>query len=186
VVTKINIVKKMKRRKLAEKFFQLGFTKGVEVGVRTGKFSSILCQQNPKLKLYSVDPFDVVVGDYRSNTIGREQQRQFFHDATKLLKPYNCKIIRKESIDAVRDFNHGSLDFVYIDGSHEFDWIMTDIIEWGKRVKTGGIISGHDYYKFRIGNVVDAVNAYTYAHKVKNLYLTDERTPSFWFTKEWK
>ena len=183
--TKFHKVKGFNRRDLAVKFAEMGLNKGAEIGVRTGFYSEVLCKANPDLHLLSVDPYDVVYGDYRSNSVGYEQTRKFFEEAKKRLAPYNCEIIEKESIDAVRDVPYESLDFVYIDGSHELDWVMVDIIEWGKRIRKGGIISGHDYYRFRVGNVTDAVDVYTYAHKVKDVYLTDERMASFWFEKTW-
>lgn len=178
-------IKGMKRGELAKKFADLGFNYGVEVGVCTGAFSEVLCKANPNLSLKSVDPYNVVYNDYRTMRIGEEEQQDLFVQATERLAPYNCEIIRKTSLEAVVDFPYESIDFVYIDGSHEFDYVMTDLIEWGKRVKKGGIISGHDYYKFRYGDVVRSVDNYAHVHGVRKIYLTDERTPSFWFEKTW-
>jgi len=181
--TKIHRLEGFKRGALAKKFAEEGLNKGAEIGVRSGRYSQVLCEANPNLELISVDPYNVVYEDYRSKQIGDEEQERFFQDATKLLKPYNCKIIRKTGLEAVRDVPYESLDFVYIDGGHELDAVMVDIIEWSKRVRVGGIVAGHDYYKFRIGNVTEAVDVYCYAHRINDLYLTDERTPSWWFTR---
>jgi len=177
-------IKKFKRRDLAKLFKEKGFTKGAEIGVRTGKFSQVLCEENPQLHLLSVDPFDLVFDDIRSHKIGIKGQKKFFKDATEKLKNYNCTIIKKESLQAVQDIPYESLDFVYIDGSHQFDYVMCDIIEWAKRVRKGGIVSGHDYFKFRNAEVVDAVDIYTKIHKIKNGFLTDEKTPSWWWIKK--
>jgi len=35
---------------------------------------------------------------------------------------------------------------VYIDGRHDYDSAMNDIVSWSKKVKDGGIISGHDFH----------------------------------------
>ncbi len=48
-------------------------------------------------------------------------------------------------MDALEDFEDNSLDFVYIDGDHNFKHISEDIYEWTKKVRSGGIVSGHDY-----------------------------------------
>ena len=173
------------RDSLARKFAELGFTNGVEIGICHGTYSKILCEANPKLKLKSIDPYTVVYEDKRTIRIGKEGQENLFKEASKLLKPYNCEIIRKTSIEAVFDFPYNSIDFVYIDGSHEFDYVMEDIIEWGRRVKKGGIISGHDYNKTYKEQVVRAVNNYAYTHNVKKIYLTNNNTPSWWFKKVW-
>ena len=175
----------VKRDYLAEKFAELEFTKGAEIGVRYGEFSEVLCQKNPKLKLYSIDPWDLVYNDYRSHALGGDKQNEAYKIAKERLKPYNCELIKKTSLDAMQDFDNESLDFVYIDGSHEFDYVMLDIITWSWKVKKGGIISGHDYYEFRWGDVIRSVDNYAYVHKVQQIDLTDERTPSWWFERTW-
>ena len=182
----MRIIKKrgFNRNHLARSFAKLGFTKGVEVGVRNGSYSKVLCQQNKKLFLRSVDPYEIIYGDIRTEQTGIKKHLENYKRAQKTLAPYNCEIIKKTSLEAIRDIPYESIDFVYIDGSHKFDYVMCDIIEWGKRIRKGGIISGHDYYSKHTG-VVDAVNIYCKAHKVKKLYITDEKSPSWWFKRTW-
>jgi len=172
------------RNSLAKKFAELGFTNGVEIGVCHGTYSKVLCKNNPKLKLKSIDPYTPVYEDSRTIKLGIKNQENLFKEASKLLAPYNCEIVRELSMKAVLDFPYESIDFVYIDGSHKFDYVMEDIIEWGRRVKKGGIIAGHDYNK-TFKDVVRAVNNYAYTHKVKVIYLTNNNTPSWWFKKVW-
>lgn len=181
----IKQIKGTKRRHLAEKFAELGFTQGVEIGTCHGKFAQVLCESNPKLKLTTIDPYVAVYQDARTQRIGNEKQSSLYEEAKNRLKPYKCKIIKKHSFEAVLDFPYESIDFVYIDGSHEFDYIICDIIEWARRVKKGGIISGHDYSEKRMPGVVKSVNIYAEEHNIKNLYITDERSPSWWFERTW-
>ncbi len=98
---------------------------------------------------------------------------------------FDVEFIRKGSLDAVKDIPDGSLDFVYIDEMHEFDPVMMDLIQWNPKVKRGGIIAGHDYSNvyFQFG-VIQAVQAYTYAHNIHNWYVTDlDPHPSFFWVK---
>jgi len=183
---KTEMIKDLKRKDLGEKFYKMGFKEGVEVGVCTGKNSEALCKGNPDLHLTGVDPYDTV--ELRSSRIGAEGQEALYQEAIKRLKPYKFEMIRKSSMEAVLSFPYESLDFVYIDGGHEFDYVICDIIEWGKRVKKGGIISGHDYYRFINGGVILAVDTYCAIHKVETLYLTDDgrdKRSSWWFIKTW-
>ena len=157
---------------------------GAEIGVRTGAYSQTICKYGKPTELYSIDPYALPYRDKRSRLLGAERQEAFYQEAVERLKPYEfCRIIRMESLEAVASFEYESLDFVYIDGSHAFDYVMCDIIEWAKRVKPGGIVAGHDYYKFRDSEVVMAVDIYCKVHGIK-IQLTDERTPSWWFTKK--
>lgn len=167
-----------KRRQLSRMFKGVG----AEIGVRSGRFSEVICQEGDIKHLYSVDPYDLPYQDVRSHRIGLKRQLKFYDQAVERLKKYNCSVIKKESLQAVQDIDYESLDFVYIDGSHQFDYVMCDIIEWSKRVKIGGIVSGHDYFKFRDADVVAAIDIYCKIHKI-NIQLTDERTPSWWFIK---
>jgi hypothetical protein len=57
----------------------------------------------------------------------------------------NINPIRKPSLEAVKDFEDGSLDFVYIDAAHEYEDVKADIIAWLPKLKPTGMIAGHDY-----------------------------------------
>lgn len=128
---------------MAIMFGELGFKRGAEIGVRRGGFSETLCSNIKSLeKFYAVDPWNIVYEDPQSRQFGLRKQNEYYETAKKRLSKYLfCEIIKKTSLEAVRDFEYGSLDFVYLDGSHTFDYVMTDIIEWARRVRKGGIIS---------------------------------------------
>jgi len=156
------------RNDLAAIFAQLNYKIGVEVGTRDGTFAEILCKANPDLHLTCVDPWaDAHIAPQ-------------YPIAVKRLAPYNTTLIKKTSMEAVGTFTDESLDFVYIDGNHHFDFVMLDLIYWAKKVKQGGVISLHDY-AHEGGEVVHAVNAYTRSHYIDPWYVTRERIPSaFW------
>jgi hypothetical protein len=41
--------------------------------------------------------------------------------------------------------NDSKFDLIYIDGGHEYNDVITDVNDFLPRVKSGGIIAGHDY-----------------------------------------
>lgn len=53
--------------------------------------------------------------------------------------------VRHSSIAAVKQYADNSLDFVLIDGSHEYQDVVDDITEWLKKVKPGSMLAGDDY-----------------------------------------
>ncbi len=176
---------------LIKYFGELGFTKGAEIGVAEGYFSEALFRAIPNLKLYCID----IWKPYRGNIWSGSVERNVHHVevASKRLAKYNATIIREMSMDAVKRFKNDSLDFVYIDANHSFDYVMQDLIEWSKRVRAGGIVSGDDYYHFRKAGVIEAVDAYTKAHEIK-FNLTDpysdkvmdrgsREQPTYWWIK---
>ena len=121
----------------------MGYKVGVEIGVEEGFFSEELCRVG--LKVYSVDPW-VHSPNWRYQRTQVEMDKIYERAKKRLSKYPNNTIIRKYSMDAVNDFKDGSLDWVYIDGNHEFRYFAEDIYEWEKKVRKGGIVSGHDYF----------------------------------------
>lgn len=53
--------------------------------------------------------------------------------------------IRSTSVEASKLYEDESLDFVFIDGAHDYQSIKEDIEHWYPKVKKGGYISGDDY-----------------------------------------
>jgi len=159
---------------LAALWGEVGLNRGVEVGVCRGTFSKILCLNNPNIELYSIDPW------FTGGRVGHRRERHM-RRAIKKLAPFAVTIIRKTSMEALADFEDGSLDFAFIDGNHTFDYVAPDIIFWSKKVRSGGMIGVHDYHRHRWGGVIEAVNAYTFCHNINPWYVTWEATPTaFW------
>jgi hypothetical protein len=110
--------------------------------------------------------------------------------AVSRLGKYNCTLRRKTSLEAVVEFPDNSLDAVFIDGNHHFDFVVQDIIAWAPKVRRGGMVSGHDYKpegseKTPIPfGVIEAVTGYTSAHKIKPYFLTmRDKCPSWFWVK---
>lgn len=65
--------------------------------------------------------------------------------------------IRNSSVNASSLYEDNSLDFVFIDAGHDYKSVKEDIEHWFNKVKTGGIIAGHDCY---LPDVHQAVTEY--------------------------
>jgi len=76
------------------------------------------------------------------------------------------KWIYKRSEEAGGEIEDGSLDFVYIDADHSYGFVKKDIEIWTKKVKSGGLVGGHDYDPGRFDGVVKAVNEYCKKNKI--------------------
>ena len=53
--------------------------------------------------------------------------------------------IQSTSEEASTLYDYESLDFVFIDGSHDLSSVIRDIQNWLPKVKRDGILAGHDY-----------------------------------------
>lgn len=65
--------------------------------------------------------------------------------------------VRMASSEACNLYADQSLDTVFIDACHDYECVKDDINRWIKKVKSGGILAGHDYTSYWPG-VVMAVN----------------------------
>lgn len=156
------------RIELAKYFAELGFKIGAEIGVYAGRYSRQLLDNISGLKLYSIDSW---LGKY---TRHEEKARQ------SLLKYPGSTIIKGMSVDAAKTISDNSLDFVYIDANHFYACVMDDMTAWTPKVRSGGIVSGHDY---QLPEVRKAVDEYTTQHNYK-LNVTEESISSWWFVKK--
>lgn len=180
-------IKGFTRERLAMLLGELGFAHGAEIGVAEGIYSKVLCTHIPNIHLTCVDLWDAYErGDewHRVRMKNRDEQERCLALAHAKLDEYHCEFIRKSSIDAAREIADASLDFVYIDGNHSFDYVMQDVIAWSGKVRSGGIVALHDFYRFRGAGVVDAVEAYTHAHQIHEWFMDDQREPSVWWARK--
>ena len=173
---------KTNRITLHKLFTDIGYTYGAEIGVAWGKHANQMLTTIPELKLLLVDPWIAFGGN------SNRRMEKIFQSCKKRIDNKNAQYIRIPSIEAVKKIKDESLDFVYIDGLHDFDSIMLDIIMWAPKVRKNGIISGHDYCnKYQFG-IIEAVKTYTYAHNIHQWYITGQPTrprdmPSFFWVK---
>ena len=154
---------------LALLFKKLGFKIGAEIGVQRAEYSEVLGRVIPGRKLYGIDAWTIYEG-YRDILGGQDRYDANFEIAKERTAFFDCVLIKKWSMDAVKDFKDESLDFVYLDANHDFSHVAEDINAWEKKIRIGGIISGHDFarsnqYRLTI-HVKDVVRAWVSAHQI--------------------
>lgn len=174
------------RLDLCHLFAAMGFRRGVEVGVWIGLFSEQLCLANPDLHLTCVDPWlQYKHYNERKNNQGRLDEA--YQEACTRLAPFHCTIVRKSSVEAAKTIPDGSLDFVYLDGNHQRAFVDQDLATWTPKVRSGGIIAGHDYEfpprKAPWIDVREAVLAFTAARRIAPWYVVarERKAPSFFW-----
>lgn len=164
-------------------FGELGFKVGAEVGVFQGDYSKWLLRLIKGLKLYAIDSWVPYRGykDFQSNTIVESYEK-----AKENTRGYDCELIKEWSDKAVERFKDGSLDFVFIDGNHQYEWVVQDISLWSKKVRKGGIVYGHDYddytdtKRWNEMSVIPAVDGWVKAHKIKPLFIISKNKNKCW------
>lgn len=120
----------------------------VEVGVWKGKSSAFMgveiVNSKKKIEFYAVDHFQ---GSPEHQDQPEIKNMTLKEECYRNLEPVMgiVRMLPLPSLTAAAMFTDNSIDFIYIDGSHEYDDLKADILAWGPKVKNGGIIAGDDY-----------------------------------------
>lgn len=166
---------------LADLFREVGCKAGAEIGVQAGDYSAVLCRANPQATIWSVDPWLSYQGyHYWTRQEAQEANKKA---AIRALAGFaNNRILQATSTDAAKQFakSKRKLDFVYIDGNHDYAHVSEDLTVWSERVRSGGIIAGHDYIertkKFEFDmQVVNALRDFMGARGITPLFLLGTR-----------
>jgi len=176
-----------KRNQFAQLLKELNLTRAaVEVGVAEGGFSFFLLDHWPGV-CYQVDPwFHQDTPGYSGH--GTEDQEGRYRDILKVSEKYKGRSIpiRATSVEAVRKFNDGIFDFCYIDAIHTREASKEDIALWWPKVRSGGILAGHDYlngvFHGQDYGVKDSVDEFAAAHNL-HVNVIPEEWPSWWIIK---
>lgn len=129
-----------------------------EIGVFMGEHAYSMLQHIPQLeRLYLMNPYEVYEG-YTDESLFPLLKGNVEEDAHKLLSKYNNRIVWIKEKFGPNQI-HEPLDFIYIDGNHDYEYVMWDLANSWEICRDGGIIGGHDYYDDRYG-VKRAVDEY--------------------------
>ena len=148
----------------------------IEIGVLEGEFSElILTHLNPK-QLHLVDPWQVGAdknspethysGEISHLPTAYSVDHQYHLVKNKFNNQIQSKSVvlhRGYSYDHVESFDDNYFDFIYIDACHLYESVKADLEMFLPKLKTNGLMCGHDYYNDPRGSnfgVIQAVNEF--------------------------
>jgi hypothetical protein len=70
------------------------------------------------------------------------------------------------SVNAAGDTPDDSLDFVYIDANHAYEYVYADLRAWYPKVRIGGVLAGHDIFTQSCPDVTSAVVEFCLEYKL--------------------
>lgn len=151
-----------------------GWRRMAEIGVFAGRTSRHLLETLPALELILVDhwqagdpsrdlpekakkrPGDHGYRSYASHPLG-EYRRKVEAMAAKY--PGRATVLAMPSLEAAGLVEDGSLDAVFLDGDHTTEAVMADIRAWAPKIRTGGLMTGHDIDMASVAEAVDRMVA---------------------------
>ena len=155
---------------------------GVEIGVYEGGNATDILQNLSIKKLFLIDLY-AVYDDYPEQPVPLKEAEDIARKRlAEWLAKHKGKVfwIKKKSADAVNDVPN-NLDFVYIDGNHDYEYVKQDIENYYLKLKAGGVLAGHDYkgrpYEPGVDKAVDEFI------KKKGLRLYTGKDSDWWVVK---
>jgi hypothetical protein len=149
-------------------------SKFVEVGVWKGKSAAYMAVEiansGKNIDFYCVDHWLGSIEHYdRSTHMYEPNISKLYETFISNMEPVKdyYTTLRMSSKEAATKFEDGSLDFVFVDAAHQYEDVCEDIDTWRPKVKSGGVLAGHDYQEAFPG-VIKAVN-----EKIDGFYVAE-------------
>lgn len=160
------------------------WTKGAELGLFKGETFFYLLEKHPDLTMIGVDRWQRTKGPSPSNpdTGFGSYEHCPMEDYAKAIKTKAKKygkraiIHHEDTVAAAKRVDDLSLDFVFIDASHDTQSVIEDIYAWRPKIKPHGGLLGHDSHwpsvkrglqiAFSHGEWIDYFDAYIWFVKV--------------------
>lgn len=140
----------------------------VEVGVDRGEFAITFLDRFPQCsQFWGVDDYE----PYLEMPFAREAD--YLMAVTRLERHASrAKLIRMGSTEAATLFPSESVDFIYIDGAHDYENVRADLEAWWPALSHQAILAGHDWTEHPLHEGVKrAVTEFARRHNLK-VYLT--------------
>lgn len=124
----------------------------VEIGTYLGLYAAEFLARWKGERLVTVD-------DYRGDTEIRGDRDTQRKEAVERLAFFGARaqMLMSGSVEAAAGFPEESVDFIHIDGGHDYESCRKDIEAWWPKMRRGSIFTGHDYCGFFHG-VIDSVH----------------------------
>ena len=146
----IETMSNLKHRIFPRPFERLGIAGenliGAEIGVYKGEHAESLLENLSIKRLYLIDPYELYE-EYEEGKshygVDQDSLEIAEEEARKRLENYSDRIVcvKKKSGEALENIPD-KLDFVYIDGNHQYESIKEDIKNYYPKIREGGIWGG--------------------------------------------
>ena len=156
---------------------------GIELGTHRAAFADAILSADAVQVLTCVDP-------WTGRFYPRENPEDRYKAALDRLEKHagRTEIVRQKSLDVVDAFEDGSIDFIYIDALHVYEYpdgsgCNADIKAYWPKVRSGGVFSGHDYYSRHGCGVIRAVTEFEEREGIQVNLTRNGAIPTWWVVK---
>jgi len=129
---------------------------GVEIGVWAGDLSAAILRAVRPVQLHLLDPWAFAPDErYEQAWYGGARagsQAEMDEVYKRVLQRFETEIAdgavvihRSTSAEAAAGFEDASLDWVYVDGNHLYEYVRADLELFAPKMRPGGLLAGDDY-----------------------------------------
>ena len=129
----------------------------VEVGAFLGRSAVFMAVEiinsGKNIKFDCIDHWQ---GSEEHNNNDEVNLERLYEDFLENIKPVKGVVtpVKAHSVEASKLYEPNSLDFVFIDASHDEESVKEDLFHWLPRVKESGVIAGDDVNNENVANAV--------------------------------
>jgi len=174
------------RRDIPDFLNKMNIEKICEIGVKEGENFNRLLVKCVKIAV-AIDIWsETGVRSENDDSCTNQQLDQQYKNMLNLSNRDNrVQVIKDYSLNACKKFEDNYFDFVYIDADHTEAAVYTDLRAWYPKVRSGGVLAGHDYCECVLGcgvkfGVIPAVNRFVKENNLE-LHVDNEQPWHDWF-----
>lgn len=164
----------------------------IEIGVETGTFSNQILDRLAPEKLYLLDPWQkgydknsktkTYTGGLPTAYSNEDQKNKIKANLKEKIKTKQVILNQGYSYDFIDSYKDNYFDFIYIDACHLYECVKADLEMFLPKLKSGGLMCGHDYSHIINFGVIEAVDEFCEKFNFEMVILND---PSFdWALKQ--
>ena len=156
----------------------------VEIGSFLGRSTHYLATAlynagKENVKIYSVDTFEGS-SEHATLKLPKDFSSTFKNNLEFFIQKGMVTVCqgRSDSEEILNQFKDESVDYIMVDGAHEYEPVMDDIQNWWSKLKTDGVMFGDDY---SLASVSEAVQVSLSKLKAKGLGVNSSQEQT-WYT----
>ncbi len=156
-----------------------------EIGVAAGDFASVILRESLPRKLYLIDTWrgGRNASGHAITLEKKSKQGRSISDFERVrgrfateIEDQKIEMLQGQSVTMISALPNQSLDWVYLDAAHDFDSVCADLEALLPKMRSNGIIAGHDYVRWGRfgyrGGVIEAVHSFCKTHDFELFALT--------------
>jgi predicted O-methyltransferase YrrM len=127
-----------------------GITLMAEIGVLRAQNAIALAKEFSDLSIIAIDSYEAYSDELHRYWVSKQASLLNKHYAIQAIKSSGCSdritLLTIDSNKALEQIENETLDLVFIDKNLNHDEHVNDVEQWYRKVRSGGILAGHDAY----------------------------------------